>query len=58
MFSTDPHLLLTLHHTHADDLRAEAAADRLARSVSRRRWSNRTRLGSRRRRTGVACSTS
>ncbi|MBF9130430.1 hypothetical protein I0C86_15900 [Plantactinospora sp. S1510] len=42
MFSTDAHFLLALHRTHADELRAEADSDRLARSVRRPRR-NRTR---------------
>ncbi|SIN11627.1 hypothetical protein [Micromonospora cremea] len=35
MFGNDAEFLLTLHHTHAAELRAEAATERLARSVSR-----------------------
>lgn len=36
MFGNDVDFLLTLHRTHAAELRAEAAAERLARSVPRR----------------------
>ncbi|MFC4021176.1 hypothetical protein ACFOW4_24985 [Micromonospora sp. GCM10011542] len=36
MFGNDADFLLSLHRTHAAELRAEAAADRLARSVPRR----------------------
>ncbi|MDG4796427.1 hypothetical protein [Micromonospora sp. WMMD1082] len=36
MFGNDPDLLLTLHRTHAAELRAEAARERLARSVPHR----------------------
>ncbi|MGQ5263617.1 hypothetical protein ACTWLT_23035 [Micromonospora sp. ZYX-F-536] len=36
MFGNDAEFLLSLHHTHAAELRAEAAADRLARSLARR----------------------
>ncbi|MEU4553162.1 hypothetical protein EV382_3468 [Micromonospora violae] len=46
MFGNDVDFLLTLHRTHAAELRAEAAADRLARSVSRpagRGWLGRRR---------------
>ncbi|MFY1687012.1 hypothetical protein [Plantactinospora sp. WMMB782] len=43
MFSTDAHFLLTLHRTHADELRAEAASARLARSVPRRSRRHRAR---------------
>nr|WP_201749169.1 hypothetical protein [Micromonospora acroterricola] len=35
MFGNDAEFLLSLHRTHAAELRAEAAADRLARSVPR-----------------------
>ncbi|WP_159079596.1 MULTISPECIES: hypothetical protein [unclassified Plantactinospora] len=35
MFSTDAHFLLTLHRTHAAELRAEADSARLASSVAR-----------------------
>ncbi|GGO16702.1 hypothetical protein [Micromonospora parathelypteridis] len=35
MFGNDAEFLLTLHRTHAAELRAEVAADRLARAVSR-----------------------
>ncbi|WP_199723325.1 hypothetical protein, partial [Micromonospora sp. BL4] len=41
MFGNDAEFLLTLHRSHAAELRAEVAAERLARSVSRpagRRW--------------------
>ncbi|MEE6260476.1 hypothetical protein [Plantactinospora sonchi] len=58
MFSTDPHFLLTLHHDHARDLRADVAADRLARSVRRPRWPDRVGFRAGRRRNAVACSTS
>ncbi|MGI5214058.1 hypothetical protein [Plantactinospora sp. CA-290183] len=54
MFSTDPHFLLALHHSHAEELRAEADADRLARAV-RRAEPARTRFG-RGRRCGTAAS--
>ncbi|MFF5178287.1 hypothetical protein ACFY2Q_09720 [Micromonospora sp. NPDC000316] len=52
MFGNDSHFLLSLHRTHAAELRAEAAADRLARSVRVR--TGRTWLGRRQhaRRTG------
>ncbi|GAA2185049.1 hypothetical protein [Micromonospora lupini] len=52
MFGNDADFLLSLHRTHAAELRAEAAADRLARSVPRR--AGRTWLGRRQpaRRTG------
>ncbi|MFY1672385.1 hypothetical protein ACN27G_20850 [Plantactinospora sp. WMMB334] len=36
MLTTDAHFLLTLHHTHADELRAEADSARLARVATRR----------------------
>ncbi|WBB67144.1 hypothetical protein [Micromonospora sp. WMMD812] len=36
MFGNDADFLLSLHHTHSAELRAEAAADRLARSLPRR----------------------
>ncbi|MEV4201250.1 hypothetical protein [Micromonospora globbae] len=36
MFGTDPDFILSLHRAHAAELRAEAAADRLARSLPRR----------------------
>ncbi|MFI7574071.1 hypothetical protein [Micromonospora sp. NPDC049497] len=36
MFTTDPEYLLSVHRTHASELRAEAAADRLARTLPRR----------------------
>ncbi|MEO3928613.1 hypothetical protein ABGB07_32850 [Micromonosporaceae bacterium B7E4] len=49
MFSTDAHFLLTLHRTHADELRAEAASARLARSVVRGLRRDPTRAGRRRR---------
>jgi hypothetical protein len=45
MFGNDAEFLLSLHRTHAAELRAEAAADRLARSVPRR--TSRTWLGRR-----------
>ncbi|MEQ4302175.1 hypothetical protein ABNF97_12415 [Plantactinospora sp. B6F1] len=49
MFSTDPQFLLTLHRSHADELRAEADAARLARSVARGPRQHPTRTGRRRR---------
>ncbi|GIG90192.1 hypothetical protein [Plantactinospora endophytica] len=49
MFSTDAHFLLTLHRTHADELRAEADSARLARSVTRRSGRNPARAARRRR---------
>ncbi|MCX5066502.1 hypothetical protein OOJ91_11500 [Micromonospora lupini] len=45
MFGNDVDFLLSLHRTHTAELRAEAAADRLARSVPRR--AGRTWLGRR-----------
>ncbi|MFC0504362.1 hypothetical protein [Micromonospora costi] len=36
MFGNDAEFLLSLHRSHAAELRAEAAADRLARSLARR----------------------
>ncbi|MEV4541165.1 hypothetical protein GA0070609_0931 [Micromonospora echinaurantiaca] len=36
MFGNDAEFILSLHRTHAAELRAEAAADRLARSLARR----------------------
>ncbi|MEU7609876.1 hypothetical protein [Micromonospora sp. NPDC049204] len=45
MFGNDAEFLLSLHRTHAAELRAEVDADRLARAVSRR--SGRTWLGRR-----------
>lgn len=33
MYAIDPHLLLDSYHARAEELRAEAAADKLARSV-------------------------
>ncbi|MET8307541.1 MULTISPECIES: hypothetical protein [unclassified Micromonospora] len=51
MFGNDAEFLLSLHRTHAAELRAEAAAERLARSVSRpagRSWLGRRQV----RRTG------
>ncbi|MEU7843515.1 hypothetical protein AB0B39_21465 [Micromonospora sp. NPDC049114] len=52
MFGNDVDFLLSVHRTHAAELRAEAAAERLARSVPRR--SGRAWLGRRQptRRTG------
>lgn len=52
MFGNDVDFLLSVHRTHAAELRAEAAAERLARSVPGR--SGRTWLGRRQpaRRTG------
>ncbi|MEV4713336.1 hypothetical protein [Micromonospora sp. NPDC049374] len=44
MFGHDANLMLTLYRTHAAELRAEAARDRLARSLPRRSargWLNR-----------------
>ncbi|WFE52542.1 MULTISPECIES: hypothetical protein [unclassified Micromonospora] len=35
MFGNDAEFLLTLHRSHSAELRAEAAAERLARSLSR-----------------------
>ncbi|MDG4805440.1 hypothetical protein O7634_01530 [Micromonospora sp. WMMD1120] len=46
MFGNDAEFLLTLHRTHAAELRAEVAADRLARSLPRsggRGWLGRRR---------------
>ncbi|MEV7326827.1 hypothetical protein [Micromonospora sp. NPDC093244] len=45
MFGNDAEFLLSLHRTHAAELRAEVAADRLARAVSQR--PGRTWLGRR-----------
>ncbi|MET7710780.1 hypothetical protein [Micromonospora sp. NPDC005413] len=45
MFGNDADFLLYLHRTHAAELRAEVAAERLARSVSR--GTGRTWLGRR-----------
>ncbi|MGC4749494.1 hypothetical protein ACLQ28_28130 [Micromonospora sp. DT201] len=45
MFGNDSESLLSLHRTHAAELRAEVAADRLARAVSPR--TGRTWLGRR-----------
>lgn len=36
MFGNDAELMLTIHRTHASELQADAARDRLARSVPRR----------------------
>ncbi|WP_341717015.1 hypothetical protein QQG74_24155 [Micromonospora sp. FIMYZ51] len=36
MFSTDSEFYLAVHRTHAADLRAEAARERLARTLPRR----------------------
>ncbi|MER7419155.1 hypothetical protein ABT346_20630 [Micromonospora peucetia] len=36
MFGTDADLILSIHRTHAAELRAEAAVDRLARALPRR----------------------
>ncbi|GAB3942004.1 hypothetical protein [Micromonospora vulcania] len=36
MFGNDADFLLSLHRSHAAELRAEAAADRLARSLTSR----------------------
>ncbi|WP_319463659.1 hypothetical protein [Micromonospora sp. RTP1Z1] len=36
MFGNDASFLLTIHRTHASELQADAAADRLARSLPRR----------------------
>lgn len=36
MFGNDAELLLSIHRTHASELQAEAAADRLARALPRR----------------------
>ncbi|TWJ20321.1 hypothetical protein [Micromonospora endolithica] len=36
MFANDPDFLLSVHRTHAAELRAEAAVDRLARTLPRR----------------------
>ncbi|WP_406071869.1 hypothetical protein [Micromonospora sp. NBC_01638] len=49
MFGNDADFLLSLHRTHAAELRAEAAAQRLARSLPRR--AGRSWLG-RRKQTG------
>lgn len=46
MFSTDAQFLLTLHHAHVDELRAEADGARLARIV-RRSGRNRARFAGR-----------
>ncbi|MEV6814613.1 hypothetical protein [Micromonospora sp. NPDC051296] len=46
MFGNDAGFLLSVHRTHAAELRAEAARDRLARSLPRRSargWLNRRR---------------
>jgi hypothetical protein len=45
MFGNDVDFLLSLHRTHAAELRAEAAAERLARAVPRR--AGRTWMGRR-----------
>ncbi|MDO3701700.1 hypothetical protein Q3W71_08400 [Micromonospora sp. C28SCA-DRY-2] len=48
MFGNDAEFILSLHRTHAAELRAEAAADRLARSVARRSgrgWLGRRQAG-------------
>ena len=50
MFTTDPRTLLDLHHERAGRLRAEAAADGLARAV---RASGRRHAHRRQRRWGV-----
>ncbi|MEW1588860.1 hypothetical protein AB0283_25840 [Micromonospora vinacea] len=50
MFGNDADFLLTLHRTHAAELRADAAADRLARSLARpvsRGWLGRRRQAGR-----------
>ncbi|MEU1587647.1 hypothetical protein [Micromonospora sp. NPDC005710] len=50
MFGNDADFLLTLHRTHSAELRADAAADRLARSLSRptaREWLGRRRQAGR-----------
>ncbi|GIJ25473.1 hypothetical protein Vqi01_06350 [Micromonospora qiuiae] len=47
MFVTDSEFFLTLHRTHATDLRAEAARERLARTLPRRSargWLTRRRV--------------
>ncbi|GAA4567616.1 hypothetical protein GCM10023176_20230 [Micromonospora coerulea] len=36
MFGNDADFLLTIHRTHASELQADAAADRLARALPRR----------------------
>ncbi|MFI7427272.1 hypothetical protein ACIBPB_09820 [Micromonospora sp. NPDC049836] len=36
MFGNDAELMLTIHRNHASELQADAARDRLARSVPRR----------------------
>ncbi|MGW4502692.1 hypothetical protein ACWENR_29315 [Micromonospora sp. NPDC004336] len=36
MFGTDADFILSIHRTHAAELRAEAEADRLARGLPRR----------------------
>ncbi|SCL68770.1 hypothetical protein GA0070606_4875 [Micromonospora citrea] len=51
MFATDADLILSIHRTHAAELRAEAEADRLARSLPRRStrgWLSRRHHASRR----------
>jgi hypothetical protein len=49
MFGNDADFLLTIHRTHASELQADAAADRLARALPRRHprgWlSRRTHAG-------------
>jgi hypothetical protein len=50
MFGNDADFLLSLHRTHTAELRAEAAAERLARSLPRpagRDWLGRRRHASR-----------
>jgi len=53
MFNSDAHFLLALHSMHAEELRAEADADRLARSVRRPQDRDRTRSWRRRRSSGT-----
>ncbi|MFG3420485.1 hypothetical protein ACIBTZ_06010 [Micromonospora sp. NPDC049460] len=56
MFGTDADFILSIHRTHAAELRADAAADRLARALPRRstrgwlsRWQHPGRAGAVRR---------
>ncbi|MFR9778231.1 hypothetical protein ACL02O_19530 [Micromonospora sp. MS34] len=50
MFGNDADLMLSLHRSHASELQADAARDRLARSLPRRHargWLNRRRYAGR-----------
>ncbi|WP_422773927.1 hypothetical protein ACN28C_14170 [Plantactinospora sp. WMMC1484] len=58
MFTTDAHFLLILHHTHADELRAEADSARLARAATRRSRRSPARAALRRERRDTATSRS